>query len=268
MAYCNGRWVTGLKEGQMCPDGKTVATLSASGKPMSPETTTQSTTTGNIDTTPVPFGYDVGRYGSFPVREDKIVPLNEAMDYLNKIRGEGAKGGEQYKNFVRDLQQYNNSESTSDTGIERMWRNVLKDAAESGVNAFDLLQRGSLLGDQAGGGRGGGGYAGPTATTTLMNERDLRATADTVASTVLGRGISDEEFKKILKQVRTAERAEPTVTTPGVGTSVTQSGLSAQGRQDVIREALMKGPEAEDYGKATKMMDLFYQTLEARPEGG
>jgi hypothetical protein len=29
----------------------------------------------------------------------------------------------------------------------------------------------------------------------------------------------------------------------------------------------MKGPEAEDYGKATKMMDLFYKTLEARPEG-
>jgi hypothetical protein len=55
----------------------------------------------------------------------------------------------------------------------------------------------------------------------------------------------------------------PTVTTPGVGSSVTQSGLSAQGRQDIIRESLMKGPEAEDYGKATKMMDLFYKTLEA-----
>lgn len=119
----------------------------------------------------------------------------------------------------------------------------------------------------SGSGSGGRRYTGPTATTTFMNERDVRATADAVAATVIGRGITDDEFKKILQQVRTAERTEPTITTPGVGASVTQSGLSTQGRQDIIREALMKGPEAEDYGKATKMMDLFYNTLEARPEG-
>lgn len=112
-----------------------------------------------------------------------------------------------------------------------------------------------------------GRYTGPVATTTLANERDLRSTADAVASTVIGRGITDEEFQKVLKQVRVAERAEPTVTTPGVGSSVTQSGLSAQGRQDIIRDALMKGPEAKDYSKATKMMDVFYKALESRPEG-
>jgi hypothetical protein len=125
-------------------------------------------------------------------------------------------------------------------------------------------------GSSGGGGGAGGGsraYAGPTATTTLASERDLRSTADAVASTVIGRGITDEEFQKVLKQVRVAERAEPTVTTPGGGSSVTQSGLSAQGRQDIIRDALMKGPEAKDYSKATKMMDVFYKALESRPEG-
>ena len=110
-------------------------------------------------------------------------------------------------------------------------------------------------------------YTGPTATTTLMNERDLRSTAEAVASTVIGRSITDDEFQKVLKQVRTAERAEPTVTTPSVGSSVTQSGLSAEGRKDIIRDALMKGPEAEDYSKATTMMDVFYKALESRPEG-
>lgn len=220
----------------------------------------------NTKTTPVPFGYQVNRYGSFPVQTDKPrqVPYNEAMNYLNEIRG---KGGDEYKKFLGQLQRYNNSESTSASGVENMWKNVLDDAEASGVNAMDLLKRGTKI-DEEGKGGGRGGYKGPTATTTLMNERDVRATADAVAATVIGRGITDEEFNKILKQVRTAERAEPTVTTPGVGTSVTQSGLSTQGRQDIIREALMKGPEAEDYGKATKMMDLFYKTLEARPEGG
>jgi hypothetical protein len=113
----------------------------------------------------------------------------------------------------------------------------------------------------------GGKYTGPRSTITFASERDLRTTADTVASEVLGRGITDEEFKKVLDKVRKAEQAEPTVTTPGTATTISQSGLSAQGRQDIITNALMKGTEAEDFGKATKMMDLFYSALEARPEG-
>jgi hypothetical protein len=114
---------------------------------------------------------------------------------------------------------------------------------------------------------GSRGYSGPVSTVDLMNERDLRSTADTIASTVIGRGVTEDEFNKILKQVRSAERTQPTVTTPGVSISVRQAGLSAAGRQDIIRDALMKGPEAEDYAKATTMMDIFNKALESRPEG-
>jgi len=114
---------------------------------------------------------------------------------------------------------------------------------------------------------GARGYSGPTQTITMASERDLRITADTIASEVLGRGVTDEEFQKVLKKVRTAEQSEPTVTTSGVGRTVTQSGLTAEGRQDIITRALMQGPEAEDFGKATKMMNLFYSALEARPAG-
>jgi len=219
----------------------------------------------NTKVTPVPLGYQVDRFGSFPVQTDdpKMVPYNQAMIYLNEVRG---KGGKDYKILLNQLQRYNNSESTSASGVEGMWRNVLDDAAASGVNAMELLQRGTKIPEDGGGGTRGG-YTGPTSSVTLMNERDLRATADAVASTVVGRAISDDEFKTIMKQVRTAERAEPTVSVPGVGSNVSMSGLSAEGRQDIIRDSLMKGPEAEDYGKATKMMDLFYKTLEARPEG-
>ena len=220
----------------------------------------------NTKVTPVPFGYQVDRFGSFPVQTDdpKMVPYNQAMIYLNEVRG---KGGKDYKILLNQLQRYNNSESTSASGVEGMWKNVLDDASASGVNAMELLQRGTKIPEDGNGSGASGRYTGPTSSVTLMNERDLRATADAVASTVVGRAISDDEFKTILKQVRTAERAEPTVSVPGVGSSVSTPGLSAEGRQDIIRDSLMKGPEAEDYGKATKMMDLFYKTLEARPEG-
>jgi hypothetical protein len=218
----------------------------------------------NTKVTPVPFGYQVNRFGSFltqeGVRESKNVPYNEAMRYLNEVRGKG----DEYEIFLKQLQRYNNSESTSASGVEGMWKTVLDDAEASGENAMDLLQRGTKIPKD---GDGGGRYTGPVATTTLANERDLRATADAVASTVIGRGITDEEFQKVLKRVRVAERAEPAVSIPGVGSNVSMPGLSAEGRQDIIRDSLMKGPEAEDYGKATKMMDLFYKTLEARPEG-
>lgn len=117
-------------------------------------------------------------------------------------------------------------------------------------------------------GSGGGRYTGPTTTTTYANERDLRSTADAIASEVLGRAVTEDEFQKVLKKVRTAEKTEPTVTTPGIGTSVTQSGITAEGRKSIIQEALMKGPEAREFGQATKMMDLFYSALNARPEGG
>jgi hypothetical protein len=88
-----------------------------------------------------------------------------------------------------------------------------------------------------------------------------------MASQVLGRAATEDEFQNALKQVRSAEKAEPTVTSGGPARTVTQSGLTAEGRSSIIQEALMKGPEAEDFGKATKMMDLFYSALEARPSG-
>ena len=231
------------------------------------ETDDGETVNWNTKVTPVPFGYESARYlgRDFVPAGPKQVPYNQAMTYLNEVRG---KGGKDYKILLNQLQRYNNSESTSASGVEGMWRNVLDDAEASGVNAMELLQRGTKIPEDGGGSGTSSGYTGPTSSVTLMNERDLRATADAVASTVVGRAISDDEFKTILKQVRTAERAEPTVSVPGVGSSVSMPGLSAEGRQDIIRDSLMKGPEAEDYGKATKMMDLFYKTLEARPEGG
>lgn len=133
--------------------------------------------------------------------------------------------------------------------------------------AYDAYVGGEGIGAGGAGGTARGGSAGPRATVSMASERDLRNTADAVASTVLGRAVTDEEFQKVLERVRSAEKAEPTITTSTRGMTTTQTGLTAEGRQDIITKALMQGPEAEDFGKATKMMDLFYSALEERPSG-
>jgi len=175
-----------------------------------------------------------------------------------------------YATFTKNLKKYSDSDYESRSGEESAFEGLLKDAQAGNGNAMALLDNAfgaGGLGGNGGGGGGGGAYTGPVTSTTLMNKADLKSTANAVASSVLGRGITDEEFEKVLKQVRTAERSDPTISTSGIGSNVTQQGLTAEGRQDIIREALMKGPEAEDYSKATTMMNIFNQALESRPEG-
>ena len=174
-----------------------------------------------------------------------------------------------YATFTKNLKKYSDSDYESRSGEEDAFEGLLKDAQAGNGNAMSLLDNafgsGGLGGDSGGG--SGGRYTGPVSSTTLMNKIDLKSTANAVASAVLGRGITDEEFQKVLKQVRAAERSNPSISTPGVGSNVTEQGLSAEGRQNIVRDFLMKGPEAEDYGKATKMMGVFAKALEMRPSG-
>jgi len=225
-----------------------------------------------------------GQYvGSALSPSQKVILDDEQFDSeIQRILGDESIRKDLAVDLYRDRSIYNAAGMETDSTVANGLLNSVakyKASEDSGKVSYldwlaDRASRGRPApgedgGNGGGGGssRGGGGYSGPTSSVTLMNERDLRSTADAVASTVVGRGISDDEFKKILKQVRTAERANPSISTPGVGSNVTQQGLSAEGRQDIIREALMKGPEAEDYSKATTMMNIFNQALESRPEG-
>lgn len=113
----------------------------------------------------------------------------------------------------------------------------------------------------------GGGYTGPTRTTTLANEMDVRRMADQLSAQLVGRAVTDDEFEKALKSLRKAERANPTITTSGVGSTVSESGITAEGRQDVLQRALSKNPEAKDFTMATTMMGWFDEWLGGRPDG-
>lgn len=121
-------------------------------------------------------------------------------------------------------------------------------------------------GGMGSGSGGGGGYSGPVATTTLMDDRDVDRTANALALELIGRPLSDKELAKVTARLRTEERANPTITTPGTGTSLTQSGLSAEGRADVLREVIAENPEYRQFQVDNTVLDTMLSELNKREQ--
>ena len=114
-------------------------------------------------------------------------------------------------------------------------------------------------------GGGGGGYSGPVSTVTEMNVEDLKNIANQTAGMLVGRAVSDEEFDKMLKKVRKAEKKDPRITDSSIdGQANVREGISTQGRQSVIRDALVNTKEADGVIKATTMMNNFDTWLRSK----
>ena len=277
MPYCGMSWVTpGVTT---CPDGSKPTAVPAGQEAAPGETSTlpnEPVYMWNQDTTPVVVGTETKYLGSSLTEVPQTTTVADAMNYFYDIRGKGTSANaskedkQSWKNLLSSLRAYTNQELGTADAQASAFGQVLKYASRSGESVPAILSGAS--GEEAGFLNGtspgsAGAYTGPRTTVSMTSERDLRMTADAIASTVLGRAVTEDEFQKVLKQVRAAEQAEPSVTTSGISMTTSQAGLSAEGRQDIIREALMQGPEAESFGRATKMMDLFYSALEERPSG-
>lgn len=200
-----------------------------------------------------------------------------------KVVGSEKAAKEQYYSFDESQNARLNDAASAKAGYRAprswnkgMWEEaVMRAKADTQrygvpVSPWDYIDSLAKAGrDIAEKGKGGKGskYKGPVASVTLANEDDLRAAADTLGAEILGRAITDDEFQRAFKKIRSAERAQPTVTTSTPGMTVTESGLSAEGRKDIMREVLLQGPEAEDFTLATKMMDLYRKALGEMPNG-
>jgi hypothetical protein len=232
------------------------------------------------NTSPVPFrgGGTGGAYQGSTLVPDQpeVIPFNEAMNYLNEIRGKAfapnasKNDRETYSNFVGNLRRYTDSELGTQGGVETAWKMVLEDAGASGVSAINLLTSGPSLagkqtsgtgGDSGGSGRGGG-YSGPTVSRTMQAESDIKATANALAIELIGRPVDDKELDRIVKRMRGAEMAQPQITTSTQASSTTQQGLTPQGREDILRDVISKNPEFVDYQLDTTVMDLMLEDIE------
>ena len=206
-----------------------------------------------------------------------VRPVYQVQDDFNNFDGAAmaSDATKQDKQALRvltaQLQAYTGSELGTRGSLEDAWNTVLQDAARSGKNVYELLgQSGSRFFDSGGSGGSGGsgsGYTGPVSTVTNLNDADLRLMADTVSSTVLGRGVTDDEYKMIRSQVRSAESANPSVSGGVRSASMTNmSGLSGEARQDVITRALLQQDGAKEFTMATKMMGALDDFLRERPD--
>lgn len=119
------------------------------------------------------------------------------------------------------------------------------------------------MGDGMGGGttRATGAYTGPVRSVAVQAESDIVAAAQATAQTLLGRAATDDELQKILDQTRKAERAQPTVTTRGVGQTVTEEGLTKEGRDAILKKVLMSSPDYASYQFDSTVMDMMLNNL-------
>lgn len=135
------------------------------------------------------------------------------------------------------------------------------------VDVIDYLssQMGARGVDDGGGIRTGG-YRGPVVSRTMQAESDIRSTANALAIELIGRPVDDKELERIVKRMRGAEMAQPQVTTSVPGSSVTQQGLTAQGREDILREVISKNPEYEKFQVDTTVLDAMSDFIDRKKE--
>lgn len=285
MPYCGTTWVA--PGTTTCPNGDKPTDRPAGAAAPEQAQAQQSTLTAtygwNQDTTPVILGQtkkQSGGYSGIPSGTygvPNMSTVTDAQNYFNQVWGAGTSATASkadknaLNNLISGLRLYTGSELGTRGSVESAWNDALKDASRSGVDVFSLLgtkNPADTDDDSAGSGPSGGrGYSGPVSTVTNYNEADLRIMADSIGSEVLGRGVTDKEFRKVLAKVRAAESANPSVSGGAAAASMTNvSGLSQQGREDVMTRALLKQNGAEEFTLATKMMGLFNQALEGRPD--
>jgi len=122
-------------------------------------------------------------------------------------------------------------------------------------------------GSSDGGGDGKKGrYTGPVESRTIQAESDIRATANALAIELIGRPVSDKELNKLVERMRSAEMQQPNITTSTTGSTTTTQGLTAQGREDILREVIAKNPEYEKFQVDTTVLDAMTNFIDKKKQ--
>lgn len=233
--------------------------------PAAPEVTSRQPS-WNADTDPVRImgtGATPDRLTANPdgtPEQEVTTTVYAAKGYLNQLRGSDP---EAYADLVADLRRYTGSKLGTRGSVETAWSGVLKDAKLSGTNAMELL-RGEGASDGSGSRGGSGAYTGPRASITVQAESDINATANALAMEMIGRTLSEKELARVTRRIRSAEMDQPQVTTGDIKRTVTTQGLTAQGREDILREVIAERPEFESYQLDTTVMDAMNSYIQEK----
>lgn len=188
--------------------------------------------------------------------DTQVDPTTQMLFETVARAGGGKSGSALFGRYVKESQRL------SESGIRKSPTDILYEVAmKKGILKDDGTFT-PITGETTGG--RGAGYSGPVRAVSMESEDALRRTADALGAELLGRAVSDDEFQKILKRVRSAEQAQPTVTSRAPGATVTETGISAEGRKDIMRDMLAQNPESQEFLKATKFMGMFNEWLDRR----
>jgi hypothetical protein len=284
-AFCNGVYNSGLNPGQMCPDGKTVAV--GPGGSDKPASQTPSTTTGKYEVqsfVPMPGDQSTGYFYDTSGRTDYKYPqavntsdirgvyiasTGGVMDRLSK-----ADAKAEYDNLPKETQDAltklararggRSGKAVWFSAVDSAYKNSSK--TDSPDTPWAYINK---MAEATGGGTSGGGsgrYTGPTESRTIMAESDIRATANALAIELIGRPVSDKELNRLTEQMRKAEQQQPTVTTSTTGATTTTHGLTAQGREDILREVIAENPEYEKFQVDTTVLDAMTEFINKKKQ--
>lgn len=119
-------------------------------------------------------------------------------------------------------------------------------------------------GGYGGGGFGGGGGAGGDRI-DLMNEQDARAVVNSLANQMLGRTVSDKEFKKYYESILELQESNPSSVEVGDdGTVTAQQAIGSEGLKYNLEEQMRQTGDFVDTAIGTQGLALLEQFIQKR----
>lgn len=149
---------------------------------------------------------------------------------------------------------------------------LIRQYFESGGGVYDAARGGSPGGggySYGGGGYGGGYGGGSVGQVNLTNPEDARAVINQLSLQMLGRTVSDKEFKQYYKSLNELEMSSPQtvrmdVDADGNPVQVVEGGLGAEGRTAALQESMRGAKDYNEYTIGSQAADLMMQYLQKR----
>jgi hypothetical protein len=110
----------------------------------------------------------------------------------------------------------------------------------------------------------GGGYSGPVTTTSvnITDEDTAEALLDKYARDLLGRGLTEKERTKYIKEFNLAEEQAPQVTVSGgSGATRTSTTTTATSKEELLRQVVSKNPDYAKFQVDTTIMDMLMDDI-------
>lgn len=168
---------------------------------------------------------------------------------------------------------YNGNPNYAPQWAEGFWNDIINASMNPGAaSPWEMLDmilsgrslRGGLDSLETGGGGGGGGGGswggggGGAGQINLMNENDARAVVNSLASQMLGRTVSEKEFKSYYDSLLKLQKENPsTVTFDEDGNTVVEQPIGSEGLQYNLEQQMRNTEDFVTNSIGTQALDLL-----------